>query len=206
MTENSAETLEKCRCRGCDYCSPAGGPCSRDATEEQERLCRMCHDRAANQFFDTAVKPESASLETETLPPTVLHTPYHKVLLQSARRWIAESEFNVAIIVSQMAREVLTEQIFDTIMQKKNVTWLKEPIDDLLPNYNIGNYKVRKLYVALTEDSIQEQSFWSDFKQHIKLRNDVVHSARRATKEEAERSLTSVSAVVGHLETIAQEL
>ena len=132
--------------------------------------------------------------------------PYHRSLLEYARRWIDQCEFNVGIIISQTACEIFAEQLFDTIMQKKNVAWLKEPIDDLLPNYNIGNEKVRKLYVALTGDNIQDQSFWSDFKKHVEVRNKVVHSKYNATKEEADKSFTSVSEVVGHLESIAQGL
>jgi len=132
--------------------------------------------------------------------------PYHKHLINSSKEWIERDEFNVAIVFLQTACEVFTEQVIDAIMQKRSVAWLKEPIDDLFLNYNISNERVRKLYAALTGDRIQDQPFWSDFKQHVELRNKVVHTQYNARKEEADKSLASVSAVVAHLETVVRNL
>lgn len=159
---------------------------------------------------DTSEEDREVRLEAELEPATLKSEAtvkdYHRAILSAAEGWIAQGEFDVAIVFLQTACEILTEQVFDTIMKKMEVGWLKEHIDDLPPNYNIGNERVRKLYVALTDDKIEEQPFWGDFEQHVTLRHELVHGTRRATREEAERSLASVSAVISHLEAIARNL
>ena len=64
----------------------------------------------------------------------------------------------------------------------------------LLPrNYDLGNERARALYVLLSKDKIQAQPLWSDFKQHVTLRHDIVHKGKRATAQQALRRRASCS-------------
>lgn len=126
-------------------------------------------------------------------------TPYHQRLIEQARRWIKAGEFNVAIVVLQTAAEIKTEQVFDAILSEKRLTELKKPISELTASYNLGNDKVRNLYVALTGDKVQGRDFWHDFKLHGQVRRRVVHGKYKATSQEAQTSLTAVKDLVTHL-------
>ena len=64
---------------------------------------------------------------------------------------------------------------------------------------NLASHKVQQLYTALTGDTVQKESWWSDFKDSAKRRNDIVHVGRKATDAEATASLTVCDKFVTHV-------
>jgi hypothetical protein len=81
----------------------------------------------------------------------------------------------------------------------KGIDYLEQPVDDLLPGYNLANERVRNLYNAVTGDEIQKQTFWQQFKESATRRNKAVHQGRIATKAEAEASFNVASGLVAYL-------
>ncbi len=128
-------------------------------------------------------------------------TPYAR-LQHSAEAWHTEGYYSESIILLQTAVELFTEQTFDHLCRQRNIQYLRDQLERLLfNNYNLAHDKVVSLYEALAGDEIRQQSFWSEFKKHAELRNDIVHDGRNATKAESERSLRAVSELIDYVKT-----
>ena len=131
---------------------------------------------------------------------------YHQVLLDTSQRLITEGEYQVGVVTAQMACEVYTEQIFAEMFKKKKLVFLEEAVGSLLPNYNLGNDKVRKFYTALSGDAIQDAPFWLKFKEGVTLRNGAVHRGSRITKQQAEDSYQAFEDLINHVKAVLQAL
>lgn len=126
-------------------------------------------------------------------------TTYPQLLLEIAKSLIDQNYFSIAVIVSHMACEVATERILSQSFASKSIQNLEEPVTELLNGYNLANDKIRKLYTALTGDTIEKQPFWPNFKESAKRRNQIMHRGAIVGKTEAEESFTASSALVTHL-------
>ena len=132
--------------------------------------------------------------------------PYHTTLLASARQLAASGDHEISVDTAHMACEIFVEQAFVSIHQKKGLTDLEKPIDDLIPSYNLGNDKVRALYFALTGDNIAAATFWSDFKELVKVRNAAVHAGGRVPRSEADAGCQAAEQLVAHVDAVMQKL
>lgn len=121
--------------------------------------------------------------------------------MDSARSRLDDGHPNEAIVIAQTAAELYTEEVFDRLYERRGITDLKRVLGRLLyENYNLGHDRVATLYEALSGDPIKHADFWSQYKAHNELRNDIVHDGRIATVEEAEASLHTVEALLARLE------
>ena len=130
--------------------------------------------------------------------------PYYRLLLDTARQLLQQNHREIVLVTAQMACENYTEQIFVAAYHKKGIAYLEQPIDDLVPSYNLANEKVRSLYVALTGDRIHDQPFWPKYKELVTLRNKVMHSGARVSKDQAEEACKVADQLVTHLTAIIQ--
>lgn len=127
---------------------------------------------------------------------------YPNQLLQTASEMIAKERYETTIVIAQMACEISVERVFSAYFKARNITFLEEPIEDLISSFNLGNDKVRKLYVALTDDNIQREFFWQEYKTVVKLRNKAVHGGNRIELSQAQMTLRVATSVVKHLTKI----
>src|SRR5215212_6772048 len=94
------------------------------------------------------------------------------VELFNTARWLRDLGYHEpAIITAHMACELRTESVLTDTFDCRGIGYLTDPVRDLLPNYNLGNPNVRKVYEAVTGDVIHDAPFWSRFQQHNKRRN-----------------------------------
>jgi hypothetical protein len=126
-----------------------------------------------------------------TVPPSL----YYRDLLDLADTLIVEGRPELAVIVAQMACEVVVEQTLTPLLQRK-----KPP-----GNFNVHG-KARKAYKRLTHDPIDKQSFWNSYGTHAIRRHDVVHRGRRVSTAEAQESLAVARQFVDHVETVQNNL
>jgi hypothetical protein len=72
----------------------------------------------------------------------------------------------------------------------------------LVWTYRFDDGRFKKLWAALTGDSAEklsrEESWWSAYAGHIKLRHDVVHGGATATAQQAERSIEGVLGAINY--------
>jgi hypothetical protein len=133
------------------------------------------------------------------LPIFNAQEPY-EALLASAEVWHEQDQYKEAVIMAQTSLELFTEKVLGHLYKARNIEYLKPAFESLLINYNIGNSKVSRLYMALSEDSaIKQQPFWSAIADHVQLRNDLVHEGQDASEEQSRRSLDAVRALIAHI-------
>lgn len=129
--------------------------------------------------------------------------PYEN-LLTAAETAFAEGQAKESVILAQTAVELFTEKTLGELYISRHIEYLKAPFENLLINYNIGNAKVSKLYIALADDDIKQADFWAAFIAHTELRNALVHEAAEASTQQARASLEAVSALIGHIKAHLQ--
>jgi hypothetical protein len=125
---------------------------------------------------------------------------FYRGVLDSARQRHEQGHYNEAIILLQTGVELFTEQTFDQLCHKRQIEYLQPQLERLLfNNYNLGHDKVVSLYEALSEDKLRQAPFWTDFKRHVELRNDIVHQGREATQDESQASIRAVEQLIDHI-------
>lgn len=124
---------------------------------------------------------------------------YPQRLLTLARSLIDGGECEVGIVVVHMACEVATERSLSDAFTARGLDYLKGWATKSL-GYNLANDRVRDLYAALTDDAVEQTSFWRDFKKSSVLRNKLVHGGASATGDDAEDSIRAGSSLVAHLD------
>ncbi len=91
------------------------------------------------------------------------------------------------------------------LFQIKAVEFLAEPLLDIFQVRDIGNERLRKVYMALSGDRIQQMPFWEKLGKHHKRRNKIVHKGDRCTKEEAEESISVVDQYIQHMDQVIKK-
>jgi hypothetical protein len=143
----------------------------------------------AEEHWRAAVKV--AMMNRPAPPPT-----YHRELLSLSGTLIHEGRCDIAVIIAQMACEVLTEETLTPLLKGRKPSW----------NFNVGNPKVRKLYIKLTHDRIDTAPFWTKFGAHVTRRHKVVHRGHRVSPAEALESLSVATEFVDHVEKVQKKL
>jgi hypothetical protein len=142
------------------------------------------------------VTPEG---RTEVTVTATLFKARYAVLRDTAEQVCEDGYHEAAIVMAHTACEVCTAAILTEALRAKGVEPLADPIDELLTSYNLANNKVRNLYVALTGHCIQDERFWSKFKECASKRNKVVHRGHSATADEARQSIDATKDVIDYL-------
>lgn len=139
---------------------------------------------------------------TEPIQAIIAERDYPMQLLETAREMITRGRFEVAVVTCQMACEISVERVLRTYFRVKTLTHLESAIGDLLPSYNLANDKVRKLYTAMTDDSVQREYFWAEYKTMVSLRNKAVHAGSRIQESQAQMVIRIAASVVKHLSRV----
>lgn len=124
---------------------------------------------------------------------------YPHTLLETCKGLIEDEQFGISIIVAHMACEVATERSFSSGFLKTNIKHLETPILEFMNGFNLSNEKNRKLYNALTGDSIEKQPFWLGFKESAIRRNNIIHNGKQAKKKEAESTFHAANEIINYL-------
>ena len=101
--------------------------------------------------------------------------PWQKTLAATAKRLASEGHYEVAVVTALMACETAAERAFAYWFRKRNIAELEDPTTNLFGSYSLANERIRKMYVAMSGDKIQESAFWPQFKASAELRGKVVH-------------------------------
>jgi hypothetical protein len=98
-----------------------------------------------------------------------------------------------------MAAEIAVEGCLSKSFTSLGIPHLEGPISDFFNGYNLANDRIRKLFVAMTGDQIEKQSFWQEFKESATRRNKIVHEGKSVGEPEALSSLDAVTELLRHL-------
>lgn len=128
--------------------------------------------------------------------------PRDFALVQAALGLHQRGDFEWAVVALQTASEVALEQHVARMLEWRELGSLGGAIESLGWTYRFDDGRFKKLWAALTGDSAEklsrEESWWSAYAGHIKLRHDVVHGGATATAQEAERSIEGVLGAINY--------
>jgi hypothetical protein len=125
--------------------------------------------------------------------------PYPERLLTVAQDLIAREEFSIAAVVAQMACEISVERALSRAFTTKGIEYLEASVKALFSGYSLSNERFRDLFNAMTDQRIQDQPIWADFRKAARLRNDVIHRGKIANKREAEDAVKAARDLVAYL-------
>lgn len=171
------------------------GGCGSDLVDDDSsrQPCPICGD-TKRIFYATASANVSASAHVDA---EVISYP--DVLLSLSEKLISENQFGVSIVVAHMACEISTERKLTSVANSRGLKDLWDSVKQSMNGYSLGNKKNLAIYRGSSGDSIQQEYFWSDYKNSCTLRNDVIHKGVIASANDAERSFTSASNFVSHM-------
>jgi hypothetical protein len=134
----------------------------------------------------------ASTLLHHTPPPP----PYYRALLSLASDLINDDQYELrhelAVIVTQMACEVIVEQTLTPLLKGKTPP----------KTFNLEGGALSK-YTLLTRDrSITKQPFWKPFTRLAKRRHKVVHRGGRVSQADAQESLSTATQFVDHVEKV----
>jgi len=156
------------------------------------------------ESWRTAVR--ASKLLHWTPPPP----PYYRALLDLASTFITDERYELrhelAVIVTQMACEVVVEQTLTPLLKDKSTgkgkrRGRRRGKGEVPRTFNLEGGALSK-YTQLTHDCITEQPFWKPFVHHAKLRHKVVHFGARVGEADAKKSLTVATQFVDHVEKV----
>jgi hypothetical protein len=130
----------------------------------------------------------------------------HTSLLQLARTLAQQGFHSQAVITAQTACEVYTEAVITRLIRARGIADLHEAIDSMIPNYNLANERVRRLYDALSSDRIQETEFWQRFKTHVERRHEAAHQGKGLSADVASASCQVAEELIRHLESVLNKM
>jgi len=182
---------------GSVFCNNCGTPITGEPTADpiRRKPCPQCG--SLGRGFKMTASTGVFTLTGHDVD--LIHISYPEKLLNAAHDLVEKGEFSIAVVVAHMACEIGVERALSRAFKAKGIDYLEQPVNDLLPGYNLANERVRNLYNAVTGDEIQKQSFWQQFKESATRRNKAVHQGTIATKPEAEASLNAASGLVAYL-------
>ncbi len=126
---------------------------------------------------------------------------YPQKLLATSQSLINDGHYSISVVVAHMACEFRVERALSTAFAYKGLEYLEASVIGFLNGYNLGgNNKICKLYMALTNDPVNRQPFWQEFKDSTKRRNGIVHGGKVVDQIEADKSYQAASALIAHLD------
>jgi uncharacterized protein (UPF0332 family) len=131
----------------------------------------------------------------------------HDVFLTAAETLLEAEYYSAAVVSAQTACEVITEEAIDFWIldlrmagdRGKRLNSVLNTLMEAFQTYNLTNDRLRRLYIELSDDEIQEEPFWQRYKEHVDRRHRVVHQGYITTKKEAEQSLAVAREFVEHI-------
>jgi hypothetical protein len=126
--------------------------------------------------------------------------PYPQKLLAFSKSLIEAGESSIAVVVAHIACEVAMDRALNKLYVIRKLEYLEQAVEDLLPGKNLGNDKTRRLYFSLSNDPIEKEPFWGEFKKSVKRRNGVSHRGEMVGEADAKASLDAATRLVEHLD------
>lgn len=90
--------------------------------------------------------------------------PVYEKLLGEARGVLNDGHNEMAVILSQAAAELCTEATISTLLRRRDIEALADPLLDLFTVTDICNDKLRAIYGPLANDQIEKTGFWANLK------------------------------------------
>lgn len=121
-------------------------------------------------------------------------------LLDRANDLVAQGHHDLAVIVAQTACEVLVADAMRAVARGHASDELYPWLLQRVGSYTLIDNQTRKLWNALSATSIQQEPWWSEYREHVRRRNQIVHEGQRVDVEAARASLAAARALFEYVE------
>ena len=145
------------------------------------------------------------TLPSITCGGTIKH--HHETLIGMAQDALERKEYELSVILSTAACEMLTERAFRLLFIYRDIEYLYDSVIERQWEYNnITKEKSRNLYIVLSKDDISKAfSGWSEFHKHYKRRHEIAHRGKTVKEEDARKSCQIVNDYIKHIETVIEK-
>ena len=120
-------------------------------------------------------------------------------VLAQARTELAKGQLAFAVVLSQAACELRTEDAFIELMRHRRAEALGEALLGFVLTKSLANENLRKAFLALTGDNPTQASWWSSWKASCKVRHGVAHKGAQVTPAQAQTAVDSAAAFIAHV-------
>jgi hypothetical protein len=126
-------------------------------------------------------------------------------LLEKAVELYGQDEFELAVIVAQTACEVLIADTLRGFLPSHASDELQAWLLVRVRQFSLNDDSTRDLWDRATGSRISAESFWADYKAHVKRRHQIVHEGSRVSRDEAQASIAVATALFTYVERLIGE-
>jgi hypothetical protein len=125
-----------------------------------------------------------------------------QALLAQARQQETLGNYQFAVVLSQAACELRTEDAIIELMRHRKVPFLSDALLNIFATTSLADERLCSVYCALSGDDPKQATWWSDWKKSRALRHDVAHAGKMITPAEAAFCIKSADAFVAHVTAV----
>jgi hypothetical protein len=160
----------------------------------------------ANQPY--VIRPAPAQVELVGQNILLILTPISRHLLGQARQRAEAGEHQFAVVLSQAACDLHTEEALGNLLRRNCTPVLADAVRSLLgTSIALDDNRVRRIYGALTGDypaghkqlEKPRAEWWDAWHESRQLRHEVAHAGKLVTPEQATASIESSERYVTHV-------
>jgi hypothetical protein len=168
------------------------------------------------QFFSTSDQDwrahDTAGHSWTQGTPAVMLAPWRDQIRWQARDCIAKGQYQLAVLLSQVACELHTEVALEALMAPHGDPRLTGAVTRLLRgSATFDNRQVRKLWAEWTgeyptgrpELKTEPADWWPAWQTARNLRDDIAHRAERVTEAQASAAFEAAEKYIEYVGTVA---
>lgn len=169
-------------------------------------------DRAideARELYNSVCEAAGQPVPSE-LPMTVsgyegffIPVPRDRQLVERAQEFFDAGEYELAVVLAQTACEVLIADAMRSLLQAHVSDEVRPWMLGRTRTFALTDDPTRELFNRITDTKIQEQDWWTGYKDHVKRRHQIVHVGARIERVHAQASLDAADSLYGFVEQTA---
>ena len=121
-------------------------------------------------------------------------------LLNRADELVQQGHHDLAVIVGQTACEILVADAMRTLLDGHASEDLFPWVLTRISSYTLVDDPTRNLWNKLTATQIQNENWWTPYREHVQRRNRIVHAGDRVDADAARSSLDAVHNLFGFID------
>jgi hypothetical protein len=127
--------------------------------------------------------------------------PMSLTLLAQARQELAHGRHQFAVVLTQVACELRTEDAIIEMMRKRKIEYLSDAVMNIFKTTSLGDERLRKIFAALAAADPAQESWWSAWITGRQLRHDVAHHGDQVTPEQAQSCINAAADFIAYVTT-----
>lgn len=177
------------------YCGNCGEPIYNEDSSNRQP-CPKC-GATKRTYHLTADISVTVSVEADAT-----YRSYAQSFLDTASAWIGGNVrelYSMAVVICHVACEIATDRALEAAFGQLGNKALEVAVRKRIRSNRMGRREVHRLYNALTGRNIENESFWSKYKESIDRRDSIAHEGALVSREEAKETHAAATQLVRYL-------